>query len=121
MLGKGEEASGGRKRDSTLADAFEALIGAVYLDGGPGKAREVLAKVTAEAVRELVESPEERNPKGELQERLQAISAEAPRYKVVAEGGPDHRKVFKSRLPPHPRGRAPQRATPVDADAHGIR
>jgi len=98
MLGKGEEASGGRKRDSTLADAFEALIGAVYMDGGPVEAREVLLRITEEAIRELAESPEERNPKGELQECLQAISAEAPQYKVVAESGPDHRKVFKSEV-----------------------
>ena len=98
MLGKGEESSGGRRRDSTLADAFEALLGAVYLDGGPERTREVLLKVADDAIRELVESPEERNPKGELQECLQAISADAPRYKVISQSGPDHRRVFKSEV-----------------------
>jgi len=95
MLGKGEESSGGRKRVSTLADAFEAVIGAVYLDGGTEPSRDVILNICGSKVDELVESPEERNPKGELQEALQAISAEAPCYRVLAESGPDHRKVFQ--------------------------
>jgi ribonuclease-3 len=98
MLGKGEETSGGRKRLSTLADAFEALVGAVYLDGGPLSARQVVLRVCGGAVQELTESPEERNPKGELQECLQAISATAPCYKIVSESGPDHRKVFQAEV-----------------------
>ena len=95
MLGKGEESSGGRRRVSTLADAFEALIGAIYLDSGTGAAREVIMKVCGDRIGELAASPEERNPKGELQEVLQAISAEAPVYRVLGESGPDHRKVFQ--------------------------
>jgi ribonuclease-3 len=95
MLGKGEESSGGRKRVSTLADAFEALVGAVYLDGGTEPVREVILMVCGEKIDELVESPEERNPKGELQEALQAISPEAPCYRILSESGPDHRKVFQ--------------------------
>lgn len=95
MLGKGEESSGGRKRVSTLADAFEALIGAVYLDGGTEPVRDVVMKVCGSQVDELAESPEEGNPKGQLQEQLQAISSEAPCYRVLGESGPDHRKVFQ--------------------------
>lgn len=95
MLGKGEESSGGRKRVSTLADAFEALIGAIYLDAGTEPAREVILTICGEKIDELVVSPEERNPKGELQEALQAISPEAPCYRILGESGPDHRKVFQ--------------------------
>jgi len=95
MLGKGEESSGGRKRVSTLADAFEAVIGAVFLDGGTEPAREVILAICGSKVDELIESPDERNPKGELQEALQAVAAEAPCYRILGGSGPDHRKVFQ--------------------------
>ncbi len=98
MLGKGEETSGGRRRVSTMADAFEALIGAVYLDGGQEMARQVVLRFCGAEVRALADSPEERNPKGELQECLQAISAAAPGYQIVSEHGPDHRKVFQAEV-----------------------
>ncbi len=94
LLGRGEEASGGRERASTLADAFEALLGAVYLDGGFEAARDVVLKVAQEEVDKISEKPEERNPKGQLQEVLQAILPESPVYKVVNEDGPDHDKHF---------------------------
>jgi ribonuclease-3 len=94
LLGRGEEASGGRQRASTLADAFEALLGAVYLDGGFEAARDVVLKVAKEEVDKISEKPEEKNPKGLLQEALQAILPESPVYKVVDEEGPDHDKYF---------------------------
>jgi len=94
MLGKGEESSGGRKRHSTLADAFEALIGAIYLDSGPASAREVTVKLVEHELATMNESPDERNPKGQLQEILQAIHPEAPIYRVLEQSGPDHQKVF---------------------------
>ena len=78
LLGKGEEATGGRRRLSTLADAFEALIGAVYLDSGPNPARELVLRLFESEIGSMVTSPEERNPKGELQELLQAIHPQAP-------------------------------------------
>ncbi len=94
MMGKGEEASGGRKRTSSLADAFEAVMGAVYLDGGLEAAKKSIEKVCSEVVAQVAESPEEKNPKGELQEVLQALSKEGPQYSLVKESGPDHEKRF---------------------------
>lgn len=84
LLGKGEEASGGRRRPSTLADAFEALIGAVYLDAGPGPARELVLRLFESEIGSMAASPEERNPKGELQECLQAIHPQAPGYRILS-------------------------------------
>jgi ribonuclease-3 len=98
MLGKGEEATGGRKRASTLADTFESLIGAIYLDSGPDAARAVIVRLIAEEVNAMNESPEERNPKGQLQEILQAIHPEAPVYHILGQSGPDHRRVFQAEV-----------------------
>ena len=72
LLGKGEESTGGRRRLSTLADAFESLIGAVYLDTGQGSVRELILRLFESEIGNMITSPEERNPKGELQEILQA-------------------------------------------------
>jgi ribonuclease-3 len=98
LLGKGEEATGGRRRLSTLADAFEALIGAVYLDSGAQQARDLVIRLFESEISSMVSSPEERNPKGELQESLQAIHPEAPGYRIVSESGPDHRRVFQAEV-----------------------
>lgn len=98
MLGKGEEQSGGRRRPSTLADAFEALIGAVYLDAGMKPARELVLRLLDGDIDGMVESPDERNPKGELQEVLQSIHPHAPVYRIVSEAGPDHRRVFQAEV-----------------------
>jgi ribonuclease-3 len=98
MLGKGEEASGGRKRLSTLADALEALIGAVYLDGGRKQARDLVLSLLDGEMEAIAESPGERNPKGELQEELQAIHPQAPSYRIIGESGPDHRRVFQAEV-----------------------
>jgi ribonuclease-3 len=98
LLGKGEEATGGRRRLSTLADAFESLIGAVYLDSGTEPARELILRLFEAEIGNMITSPEERNPKGELQECLQAIHPKAPEYRVIGESGPDHRRVFQSEV-----------------------
>lgn len=98
LLGKGEEATGGRRRLSTLADAFESLIGAVYLDTGPEPARELVLRLFEAEIGNMITSPEERNPKGELQECLQAIHPQAPNYRIISEGGPDHRRVFQAEV-----------------------
>ncbi len=95
MLGKGEELSGGRDRASTLADAFEAMLGAVFLDGGFDVVKGVILRVAEDAILELSESPVENNPKGRLQEILQAIVPESPVYVINEESGPDHDKEFK--------------------------
>jgi len=94
LLGKGEEATGGRRRLSTLADALESLIGAVYLDSGPDAARELVLRLFKSEIGDMAESKEEMNPKGELQECLQSIHPQAPIYRILSESGPDHRRVF---------------------------
>lgn len=93
-MGRGEEASGGRTRASTLADAFEALIGAVYLDGGLDAARKFILTQAGHDLAQITEEPVDINPKGELQELLQSISPESPSYEVLSQTGPEHDKTF---------------------------
>ena len=98
LMGRGEEASGGRTRASTLSDAFEAVIGAIYLDGGLEEARRVVLRLCESDLARIAEEPREVNPKGQLQEMLQALSATGPRYSIVSEEGPDHQKKFVARV-----------------------
>lgn len=98
LLGKGEEATGGRRRPSTLADAFESLIGAMYLDSGHEAAKALIMNLFEGEIDGMVTSPDERNPKGELQECLQAIHPLAPIYRIISESGPDHRRVFQAEV-----------------------
>lgn len=98
LMGRGEEASGGRERASTLSDAFEALIGAIYLDGGLEAAREVILRLCAAELKRICDEPTEVNPKGQLQEMLQALAAASPQYTIVAEEGPDHQKKFVAQV-----------------------
>ncbi len=95
LLSRGEESQGGRTRVSSIADAFEAVIGAIFLDGGFEAARAFVLSRFNNALGQLPELPMIENPKGELQELLQAHSPEPPRYKVVAATGPDHDRVFE--------------------------
>lgn len=94
MLGRGEEASGGRQRSSTLADAFEALIGAIYLDSDLETARQFIVRTAAGDFEQIKRQPTDVNPKGQLQEILQAISPSSPVYEVVSQSGPEHAKHF---------------------------
>ncbi|MEY2547152.1 MAG: ribonuclease [Verrucomicrobiota bacterium] len=94
MMGRGEEASGGRTRPSTMADAFEALIGAIYLDSDLKTARQFILAQAREELADIAEEPVDINPKGELQELLQAISPASPVYETVSERGPEHEKTF---------------------------
>lgn len=94
LLGKGEAASGGRERPSNLADALEALTGAIYLDGGINPAREFVLTNFRSFIKEIADQPEENNPKGELQEELQSIAPSSPTYEIIAQEGPDHQKSF---------------------------
>lgn len=98
LMGRGEEASGGRNRSSTLADAFEALIGAIYLDGGIEAAKAFIIRHCKRELECVHDTPEELNPKGELQEILQAISPRSPTYIIISEEGPDHKKAFVSKV-----------------------
>jgi ribonuclease III len=93
-LGRGAGAAGLRDSTNVLADAVEALIAAVYLDIGLEAARVVCERiVTDELV--LLERDGTRDPKSELQERLQAIGGEAPTYELIETGGPAHQRWFK--------------------------
>jgi ribonuclease III len=94
LMGRGEETSGGRDRTSTLADAFEALIGAIYLDGGLDSAREFILTQAHSDLAQLAEEPIEINPKGRLQELLQSISPRSPVYELISQSGPEHEKTF---------------------------
>jgi ribonuclease-3 len=95
ILSHGEETSGGRERRSSLADGFEALIGAIYLDGGFEAAREFILRTFRDAFGELTHIPNLDNPKGELQEMLQETTSEAPRYELTSVTGPDHDRLFE--------------------------
>jgi ribonuclease-3 len=95
IVSRGEELSGGRERLSALADTFEALLGAIFLDGGFDAARTFILRRFADSFGELSAIPTLDNPKGELQEFLQASSSEAPRYHVASSSGPDHDRVFE--------------------------
>jgi hypothetical protein len=94
LIGRGEEASGGRKRASTLADAYEALIGAIYLDSDLETARRFILSQSKPDLDEVAEAPVDINPKGDLQELLQSISPASPGYELISESGPEHDKTF---------------------------
>jgi ribonuclease-3 len=96
ILGKGEEASGGRKRQSNLSNSYEALIGAIYLDGGLFAASQFVRDQFESEVEGLQVRPQRENPKGMLQERLQAKSPKGPTYRISSEEGPDHAKKFEA-------------------------
>jgi ribonuclease-3 len=95
ILSRGEEQHGGRERLSALADTYEALLGAILLDGGFGPASDFILRQFQEAFGGLSVIPILENPKGELQELLQAVSPEAPEYQVVSASGPDHDRLFE--------------------------
>jgi ribonuclease-3 len=95
ILSRGEELHGGRERPSALADTFEAVVGAVLLDGGFDAARAYILREFGNAFGALSDLPILENPKGELQEFLQARSSEAPQYHVVSSSGPDHDRIFE--------------------------
>jgi ribonuclease-3 len=95
ILSRGEEVSGGRERQSALADAFEALLGAIFLDAGYEAARVFILRCFHDALGEVTALPNLENPKGELQELLQAQSAGAPQYEMTYATGPDHDREFE--------------------------
>lgn len=94
MLGKGEETTGGRHRDSILADAFEAVIGAVYLDGGIDAARKHILGQLEGTVGRVRQSLNIIDCKTRLQEEIQKNSKEPIHYEIIGESGPDHDKLF---------------------------
>ena len=91
-LGKGEEAGGGRERPSIRADAVEAVLAAVYLDGGIGSARKIIQRYILS--REVAGLTKPRDYKTALQELVQRESGQILRYRLTGEEGPDHDKRF---------------------------
>jgi ribonuclease-3 len=94
LISQSEERSGGRRRSSILADCFEALIGAIYLDGGLASARAVIHSQLLEQMDEIFGQEQHRNYKSLLLEYAQGRSLGSPVYAVVSEHGPDHDKIF---------------------------
>lgn len=98
LLGKGEETQGGRQRSSLLSNAFEALLGAIYLDGGFDAAVEWVGRVYSERWPEAPMLEQQRDYKSLLQEETQQAYKARPVYSLVASSGPEHDKVFEVRL-----------------------
>jgi len=94
MLGKGERSTGGAAKRSILADAFEAVIGAVYLDAGFNKAREIILGLFSSRIAKAIEGGDFFDYKTELQEKSQALFGKLPLYKVVRQEGDEHERIF---------------------------
>jgi ribonuclease-3 len=98
LLGRGEEKSGGREKPALLVDAFEAIIAAMYLDGGVEPVKKLLLKkILALDLAKLAENVDElpiTDPKSALQEAVHAMGGEQPDYVVIGEEGPEHQKTF---------------------------
>lgn len=94
ILGKGERMNDGRGRDTILADLFEALIGAIYLDGGLESAKKFLFAHFLPQIGDILKTPV-KNWKAELQDFSQRKYHQMPIYKLLGESGPDHSKTFK--------------------------
>lgn len=97
-LGRGELRTCGRDKDSLLADAYEALLGAVYLDGGFERALQVVREQFRRDVREAPWAPLHEDFKTRLQEYTQSTLRVTPKYVLVAQEGPDHEKLFHVRV-----------------------
>jgi ribonuclease-3 len=93
-LSEDEERSGGRDRSSIISDAYEAVIGAVFLDGGLVPAEKLIRNQILKRYVEITTDHTLHNYKGELLEYMQALGMGLPRYDVVEESGPDHQKRF---------------------------
>jgi ribonuclease-3 len=97
-IGRGEELSHGRERDSLLADALEAVIGAIFVDRGLDDARNFILDLVRPSIEELGRRKERRDPKSLLQNITQERFKILPKYRVVSETGPDHRRKFEVEL-----------------------
>jgi len=98
LLGRGETLSNGQEKRSILADALEAVIAAVYLDGGLEAGFEVIQRQFSEMISQVGERVAAEDFKSQLQELVQVRFKTIPHYKVVAESGPDHDKTFQVHL-----------------------
>ncbi len=93
LLGRGEEKGGGRARASLLADALEAVVGAVYVDSGYGVAHYCVTRWFADDLARL-EEPGEGDHKSQLQELVQQLERRLPRYRITGQEGPEHSRMF---------------------------
>lgn len=93
-LGRGEEESGGRERETILGDALEALVGALYLDGGMPVVQSFAEPLIAPLAEEILQREADVDAKSRLQEWSQATLGITPRYRIVSEYGPDHARTF---------------------------
>ena len=94
-LGQGELRSGGQSRDSILADSVEAVLAAIYLDGGYEATREVILRIFSPRLLELSPDSHQKDPKTQLQEYLQAKKVALPGYEIVDVSGDPHEQHFK--------------------------
>lgn len=94
LLGKGEESSGGREKKSILSDALEAVVGAVYLDGGYERTCRMVVDFFRPKIDRAVETGEFYDYKTELQEKTQFLLGALPEYRVVREQGKEHKRIF---------------------------
>lgn len=94
FLGKGEERSGGRNRKSILSDVYEAVLGAIFLDGGLDEVKQFLNRNLLKNIDRLINSQSHDNYKSRLLEYVQARGKTSPEYHVLEERGPDHEKEF---------------------------
>lgn len=100
LLGRGEEAAGGRERAANLASLFEAVVGAIAIDRGLTAARKFIFEAIGEEM-DLRGRPTPIDPKSRLQELVQARWQRAPSYRTVREEGPEHRKIFTVEVSVH--------------------
>ncbi len=98
LLGKGEELTGGRKRTSILSDAMEALIGAIYIDGGFDCAKEFVLNQMKEFIVDSIKGEIFMDYKTQLQEIAQKNNEQKISYEIIEEKGPDHNKLFVSQV-----------------------
>ncbi|MEA3339304.1 MAG: ribonuclease III [Chloroflexota bacterium] len=97
-LGYGEEEGGGRDREANLCDAFEAVVGALYLDGGLAVVEAFIGPLIEPAARETLVAEADMDAKSRLQEWSQAEMGVTPHYRIAAERGPDHAKTFEAEV-----------------------
>ncbi|MBN2039482.1 MAG: ribonuclease III [Spirochaetes bacterium] len=98
LMGKGEERCGGRERASILANTFEAVIGAIYLDSGLKESKRYILSLLKSHIERIDKLSYLRDPKTALQEYVQGKFKERPVYEVIDESGPDHNKQFTVKL-----------------------
>lgn len=94
LLGKGERATGGRAKKSLLANTFEAVIGAVFLDAGFERVREIVLGLLRERMEAAIESGEFFDYKTDLQEKTQMACGKLPEYRVIRQQGEEHQRIF---------------------------